>query len=178
MKPLRSTPVKLGAVYQLKQRRAKSRNRVRAAAMFRAVALGVFGGGMFLTNWSSMSAAFSGGKAEAVQFSECGVVRHNCVVDGDTFWIEGRKVRIADIDTPEISEPKCSSEYDCGMLAKHRLRDLLNVGAFELEPIPGRDKDKYGRELRVVMRDGRSLGDQLVSEGLARTWTGRREPWC
>jgi endonuclease YncB( thermonuclease family) len=28
------------------------------------------------------------------------------------------------------------------------------------------------------LRDGRSLGDQLVSEGLARTWSGRREPWC
>ena len=26
--------------------------------------------------------------------------------------------------------------------------------------------------------DGRSLGDILVSEGLARTGAGRREPWC
>ena len=25
---------------------------------------------------------------------------------------------------------------------------------------------------------GEKVGDQLVSEGLARTWTGRREPWC
>ena len=31
---------------------------------------------------------------------------------------------------------------------------------------------------RVVTRDGRSLGDRLVAEGLARTWTGRRQPWC
>lgn len=29
----------------------------------------------------------------------------------------------------------------------------------------------------VFMRDGRSIGDILVSEGLARTWTGR-QPWC
>ena len=42
----------------------------------------------------------------------------------------------------------------------------------------GRDKDKYGRKQRVFMRDRRSLGDILVSEGLARTWTGRRLPWC
>ena len=34
----------------------------------------------------------------------------------------------------------------------------------------GRDEDRYGRKLRVVVRNGRSLGDQLVSEGLARTW--------
>src|SRR3546814_8565008 len=27
----------------------------------------------------------------------------NCVVDGDTFWIDGEKVRVADIDAPERS---------------------------------------------------------------------------
>lgn len=104
--------------------------------------------------------------------------RDNCVVDGDTFWLNGRKVRIADIDTPEIGEPKCEAEYALGMKAKHRIRELLNAGPFELQTIPERDKDRYGRDLRVVVRNGRSLGDQLVSEGLARTWTGRRAPWC
>ena len=64
------------------------------------------------------------------------------------------------------------------MKATHRLRDLLNAGPFDLQPIPGRDLDGYGRELRVVVRNGHSLGDQLVSEGLARTWSGRREPSC
>ena len=105
-------------------------------------------------------------------------LRDNCVVDGDTFWLDGRKVRVADIDTPEVGSPKCEAEYALGMKATHRLRDLLNAGPFDLKPIPGRDQDKYGRDLRVVVRNGRSLGDQLVSEGLARTWTGRREPWC
>jgi endonuclease YncB( thermonuclease family) len=55
--------------------------------------------------------------------------------------------------------------------------ELLRQGPFELQPV-GEDEDRYGRKLRVVTRGGRSLGDQLVSEGLARTWTGRREPWC
>jgi endonuclease YncB( thermonuclease family) len=58
------------------------------------------------------------------------------------------------------------------------MRELLHAGPFELERIPGRDEDRYGRKLRVVTRNGRSLGDQLVAEGLARTWSGRREPWC
>jgi micrococcal nuclease len=106
------------------------------------------------------------------------MVRTACVVDGDTFWLEGEKIRIADIDTPEISEPKCDAEYRLGMKAAYRLRDLLNEGPFELRAIGGRDQDQFGRKLRVVVRNGRSLGDQLVSEGLARTWTGRREPWC
>lgn len=36
-----------------------------------------------------------------------------------------------------------------------------------------RDEDRYGRKLRVLVRNGRSLGDILVSEGLA--WRERGE---
>ena len=111
-------------------------------------------------------------------FAVCGVVRRTCVVDGDTIWLEGVKIRIADIDTPEISQPKCDSEYQLGIKARDRLVVLLNQGEFSAVPIGNRDEDQYGRKLRVLMRDGRSIGDQLVAEGLARTWSGRREPWC
>nr|WP_147182368.1 thermonuclease family protein [Ciceribacter naphthalenivorans] len=104
--------------------------------------------------------------------------RVTCVVDGDTLWIEGAKIRIADIDAPEISEPKCATELAFGNRATDRLIELVNQGSFELRAWSGRDEDKYGRKLRVLIRDGRSLGDILVSEGLARTWTGRRQPWC
>lgn len=104
--------------------------------------------------------------------------RDNCVVDGDTFWLNGRKVRIADIDTPEVGDPKCEAEYALGLKATHRLRQLLNAGPFELKAIVRREQDRYGRDLRVVVRDGRSLGNQLVSEGLARSWVGRRGSWC
>jgi endonuclease YncB( thermonuclease family) len=41
-----------------------------------------------------------------------------------------------------------------------------------------RETDSYGRKLRLVVRDGTSLGDVLVKEGLARAWDGRRHPWC
>jgi endonuclease YncB( thermonuclease family) len=39
-------------------------------------------------------------------------------------------------------------------------------------------KDQYGRTLAVVTVGGRNLGDALVAEGLARTWSGRPERWC
>ena len=107
-----------------------------------------------------------------------GPIRTNCVVDGDTFWLQSVKIRIADIDTPEIGEPKCEAELALGKRATQRMRELLNAGPFELEAWPDRDEDQYGRKLRVVVRGGQSLGNVLVSEGLARTWTGRREPWC
>ncbi len=34
------------------------------------------------------------------------------------------------------------------------------------------------RDLRIVSRNGRSLGDVLVSEGLAERWTGAKRDWC
>ncbi|NTD85679.1 thermonuclease family protein [Agrobacterium tumefaciens] len=107
-----------------------------------------------------------------------GSVRVNCVVDGDTIWSNGVKIRVADIDTPEIGTPRCAAEKALGDRATKRLLELVNAGPFEMQSWPGRDEDKYGRKLRVLIRDGRSLGDILVSEGLARTWTGRRQPWC
>lgn len=133
-------------------------------------------GGVIGINWP-----FGSTSAEARTthtFGVCGMVRKTCVVDGDTIWLEGVKIRVADIDTPEISQPRCDYEFDLGIKARDRLVVLLNQGEFSAVPIGNRDKDQYGRKLRVLMRDGRSLGDQLVAEGLARTWTGRREPWC
>lgn len=100
------------------------------------------------------------------------------IIDGDTFELGGMRVRIADIDTPEV-RGRCAYESALAARATGRIRALLAAGPFELHPAPGgRDEDSYGRKLRIVTRDGLSLGDQLVAEGLARTWSGRREPWC
>lgn len=99
------------------------------------------------------------------------------MVDGDTVWIDGVKVRIADIDAPETHPPRCEYEAKLGDKATSRLAELMNAGPFELKMI-NRDSDRYGRKLRVLVRDGRSLGDQLVTEGLARVWEGHRRPWC
>jgi micrococcal nuclease len=101
----------------------------------------------------------------------------NCVVDGDTFWLGGKKIRISDIDAPETHPPNCQREADLGRQATVRLQELLNAGPFELEA-DDRDEDVYGRKLRVVLRDDKSVGLQLVSEGLARRWDGGRRPWC
>lgn len=133
-------------------------------------------GGVVGTNWPASTAS---AQARATHsFAVCGTIRQTCVVDGDTIWLDGTKIRIADIDTPEISSPQCDAEYERGIRARDRLVVLLNGGEFELRQIGNRDEDQYGRKLRVIMRSGRSLGDQLVSENLARTWTGRRESWC
>ena len=101
----------------------------------------------------------------------------NCVVDGDTIWLEGQNIRIADIDAPETHEPRCSSEKRLGQRATRRLHELVNSGAVTTEGI-GRDSDTYGRKLRIVLVDGTSVGDTLVDEGLARWYKGGRRSWC
>jgi endonuclease YncB( thermonuclease family) len=100
------------------------------------------------------------------------------VIDGDTFDYRGERIRVADIDTPEV-RGRCAYETELAARTTARMRLLLAQGPFELHTLAnGRDEDRYGRKLRIVTRGGRSLGDMLVAEGLARTWTGRREPWC
>ena len=122
--------------------------------------------------------AVAAGQTFAATFSICGAGRRtDCVVDGDTFWFRGEKIRIADIDAPEVSPPRCQREADLGESATRRLQALLNAGPFTLEET-GRSEDKYGRALKVITRDGESLGDQLVAEGLAEEWRGRRRDWC
>ena len=101
----------------------------------------------------------------------------NCVVDGDTLWLGGEKIRVADIDAPETHEPRCAEEAALGSRATQRLRQLLNGGAVSVQAID-RDEDRYGRKLRVVLVDGQSVGDTLVGEGLARSYDGGRRPWC
>lgn len=105
--------------------------------------------------------------------------RVTCVVDGDTIWYRGTKIRLADIDTPEVTRPACPREAALGRQATERLRELLNAGSFSLAtPTSGRTRDRFGRELRVVKRGGQSLGEVLVNEGLAERWGGPRRAWC
>ena len=115
---------------------------------------------------------------EAARFASCsGSSRVTCVVDGDTIWYRGNKIRLADINAPEVSQPGCAQEAALGARATRRLTELLNAGPFSLLR-DGRDVDRYGRLLRVITRRGTSLGSKLENEGLAEHWQGRRGSWC
>ncbi len=103
--------------------------------------------------------------------------RETCVVDGDTFWLAGEKIRLADINAPETAQAQCSAERQRGEAAKLRLLELLNAGPVTLQDAP-RVRDRYGRRLALAMRQGESLGASLVREGLAEEWKGRRSSWC
>ena len=129
------------------------------------------GGAVFFASTSRTESAAATG-------TEMGDPAFVSVIDGDTFDYRGERIRVADIDTPEV-HGQCDAEIRLAAQATIRMRALLFEGPFELHPLAsGRDRDRYGRQLRIVTRNGRSLGDELVREGLARTWSGHREPWC
>ena len=102
--------------------------------------------------------------------------QQNCVIDGDTIRYRGDTIRLQDIDAPEIGGAQCASEEALGRRAKQRLLELMNDGSFQL--VNGGRRDRFGRRLSTIMREGRSLGDMLISEGLARRWYGARRSWC
>jgi endonuclease YncB( thermonuclease family) len=175
---------KMSNVVQFRYRRSQparqsgSFGKLLAAVMVCGSAVGV--GSFFLTDeLSAVDQIATAATMPMKPYGHCtGNVRRHCIVDGDTLWSNGVKIRVADIDTPEVSQPHCAAEKALGNRATVRLMELVNAGPFEVRAWQGRDEDKYGRKLRVLIRDGRSLGHILVSEGLARTWTGRRQPWC
>lgn len=120
-----------------------------------------------------------GARVTAGEFTLCKRSnRTNCIVDGDTIHYNGVSIRLEGIDAPETHRFKCESERALGMRATMRLLELVNAGPFEIVQQGRRDTDKYGRKLRALERNGRSLGDILIAEGLARRWDGRRHSWC
>jgi micrococcal nuclease len=100
--------------------------------------------------------------------------------DGDTIRSpQGVTIRIANIDTAERAPRcQCRTECDAAEAATAYVRASLRLaGVVELRPYV-RDRDKYGRTLAYVLVDGKDLGNELVSRGLARKWEGRRRSWC
>lgn len=95
--------------------------------------------------------------------------RVTCVVDGDTVWIAREKIRLLDIDAPEM-DGKCAAERALAIRSRDRLVQLLRTREV---PIVREGTDRYGRTLARLG----DIGDQLVREGLARRW-GDRRGWC
>lgn len=112
------------------------------------------------------------------ELNKCGSgQRVNCVVDGDTIWLRGEKIRLMGFDTPETTTNICGGvkETRLGAEATNRLIELLNESSFTVH----RDgEDRYGRTLAVIRVGDANVGDILVAEGLARYWPDGREFWC
>jgi endonuclease YncB( thermonuclease family) len=104
------------------------------------------------------------------------------VIDGDTLVVDGLRIRIAEIDTPEIGRARCQREFELAQAAKQRLTELLTTG--ELTVVVVGDGG-FGRALAYVFAGETDVGQTLLEEGLALKWTrgpvakaARMAVWC
>ena len=112
----------------------------------------------------------------AVEIGVCaGGQRITCVVDGDTVWWHGEKLRLAGIDTPEAHSSKCLRQSPLAGAATDRLVELLRQGEAS---IVREGTDRYRRTLARISVDGRDVGEVLVAEGHARVYVPGEQPWC
>ncbi|WP_225008835.1 thermonuclease family protein [Novosphingobium percolationis] len=98
------------------------------------------------------------------------------VHDGDTIRCGAERIRIANIDAPELPDsPKCQDyrrayawcDYRAGNRARIALQGFLRGGSVKVQRL---GTDKYGRMLARVTVNGKDAGDYLVRLGLAREW--------
>ncbi len=101
--------------------------------------------------------------------------RVTCVVDGDTLWYQGTKIRLIGIDAPEV-EGRCAAERQIAAQATQYLTALLNTG---LRKIAFDGEDRYGRALaRLWVTEG-EVGPAMLAAGLAEPFPRRGPPpWC
>jgi endonuclease YncB( thermonuclease family) len=92
-----------------------------------------------------------------------GPVTH--VVDGDTLDVNGIRIRLALVNTPEIGE----TGYET---AKNFVKDLCLGNDAEVDIDDGqRGGDRYGREIGVVYCDGINVNSALMEKQYARIYT-------
>lgn len=107
----------------------------------------------------------------------------HCVVDGDTFRIGNRRIRVEGIDAPE-RDGQCEAERAGARRATADLLNWLERGAFEMVAPGDVPRDQYGRELQSVWRstDGGGRDDlarHMITAGSAVRYDSRNHmDWC
>jgi endonuclease YncB( thermonuclease family) len=88
------------------------------------------------------------------------------VVDGDTIYLNGEKIRFSGIDTPELKQTCINNETvdSCGITAKEIL--IEKIANNKVECI-SEGKDQYKRTLAECFVNNESLSSYLVRSGYA-----------
>ena len=107
----------------------------------------------------------------------------HCVVDGDTFRIGQRRIRIQGIDAPE-REGQCEAESALARRSARALQEWLNRNPFAMMPQADVPRDQYGRELQDIWREDASgarddLARHMRTIGMASEFgSGMLQDWC
>ena len=102
--------------------------------------------------------------------------------DGDTCYVTvdgtNTKIRLLELDTPEISKPKCEQELEWGL----RARDFINNRIENAQTIEFKSNyklDWFGRTLSYLIIDGEDISAELVRNNLGVVYKkGFKVDWC
>ena len=102
--------------------------------------------------------------------------------DGDTCYVTvdgaNTKIRLLELDTPEISKPKCEAELKLGLIARDYLNNLI-AKASTIEFKTDYTEDYFGRILTYLIIDGEDVSALLVKNGLGVVYKkGHKMDWC
>ena len=101
--------------------------------------------------------------------------RFTCIVDGDTIWLKGEKIRLEGIDAPERVNPDCYKEGKLAKRATLALQAILKDTEFR---ITRNGLDRYGRTLGTLWMGKVSASEMLIRLELAQPWRGSKANWC
>lgn len=172
-KPFEAVPITVGKRYRRHATIRRGLQRLKSAGLFGGVAAAVFASGWLVTNMDGMAIPGAAWVRVPAADSACPSIS---VHDGDTIRCGRERVRLADIDAPELAgSPRCEgwraarSWCDDALARRSRdaLRAFLATGHIELRR---QGQDKYGRTLATVSVNGVSAGARLVELGLARPY--------
>ncbi|MDC0032289.1 thermonuclease family protein [Pelagibacteraceae bacterium] len=108
--------------------------------------------------------------------------------DGDTCYVSVKykdwpevkfeKMRLLDIDTPEISRPKCKEEKELGLKARDFLNNLISASEI-IRIETNYDRGRFGRILGHLKLDSIDASEALIQNGLGKIYIkGQKIDWC
>ncbi len=102
--------------------------------------------------------------------------------DGDTCYVmlngANTKIRLLELDTPEISKPKCEAELELGLKARDYLNNLI-ANASSIKFKTDYTQDYFGRILAYLIIDGEDVSAKIVRNNLGVVYERNNKPdWC
>jgi micrococcal nuclease len=102
--------------------------------------------------------------------------------DGDTCYVtvdgKNNKIRLLELDTPEISKPKCDEELELGLKARDYINNLIE-NASSIEFKTEYKEDYFGRILSYLIIDGEDVSAKIVSNNLGVVYDrNNKNDWC
>lgn len=98
------------------------------------------------------------------------IVGNAFVADGDTLTIAGTRIRLLDIDAPELVQNCLDAQgrdWPCGRQASAQLRSHVRGHDLTCQP---KSRDQYGRTLATcTLPDGSNINAWMVAQGWAVT---------